>query len=147
MDPFSAEVMGIKIQVAALLERIQQYQLAVDVLETVKSDNLKWVEVIGGRQGQEANRTRILGKTVGVSIKLGELYANQYVMEREKAEESLVWAVETLLREQQRREKEGVKEGEGEWMSPEEIGASFEGSSLCSSSLPKRSEEAGGDGD
>jgi hypothetical protein len=64
---------------------------------------------------------------VGVSVKLGELYANEYVAEKEVAEERLVWAVETVLKELQRREKEGVKHDEGEWMSPEEIGGSLEG--------------------
>jgi hypothetical protein len=48
-------------------------------------------------------------------------------MEKEAAEEKLVWAVETVLREQQRREVEGVKPDEGEWMSSEELGGSLEG--------------------
>jgi hypothetical protein len=35
--------------------------------------------------------------------------------------------VEMVLKEQQRREKEGVKPGEGDWMTPEENGGAFEG--------------------
>jgi hypothetical protein len=127
MDPFSDEIMGVKIQLASLMEKIQQYQKAIDILEIVKRDNLKWVEELGGQLGNEGKRTRVLGKTVGISVKLGELYANEYVSEKELAEERLVWAVETVLKEQQRREKEGVKPGEGEWLSPEEIGGSLEG--------------------
>lgn len=69
----------------------------------------------------------MLAKTVGVSVKLGELYANEYVAQKANAEERLVWAVETVLKEQQRREEEGVKPDEGHWMSPEEIGGSLEG--------------------
>ncbi|KAK6584202.1 hypothetical protein PZA11_003932 [Diplocarpon coronariae] len=126
IDPFSDEIMGVKIQVATLMERIQQYQKAIDVLEIVKADNLKWIEALGSKEGNAGKRTRILGKTIAVSVKLGELYSNQYVLEKEKAEESLVWAVENGLREQQRREKEGVKEGEGDWMSAEELGGTFE---------------------
>ena len=53
--------------------------------------------------------------------------ANEYVVEKEVAEERLIWAVETVLKEQRRRETEGVKPGEGDWMSPEEIGGSLEG--------------------
>jgi hypothetical protein len=127
MDPFSDEIIGVKIQLAALMERIQQFQKAIDILEIVKRDNLRWVEELGGKEGNEGKRTRVLSKTVGVSVKLGELYAGEYVAEKEKAEENLVWAVETVLREQQRRQKEGQKPGEGEWLSPEEIGGSLEG--------------------
>lgn len=126
LDPFSDPIMGIKIQIAELMERIQQYQNAIGVLEIVKSDNLKWIEAFGNRPGLEGNRNRILKKTIQVSVKLGELYSNDYVMEFERAEESLSWAVENTLREQKRRETEGTKEGEGEWMTPEEIGGSME---------------------
>jgi hypothetical protein len=127
MDPFSDEIIGVKIQLAELMERIQQYQKAIAVLEIVKADNIKWTEVLGNKPGNEGKRTRVLQKTIGISVKLGELYSNEYVKESEKAEESLVWAVETVLKEQQRRQIEGTKEGEGEWMSPEEIGGSLEG--------------------
>jgi hypothetical protein len=108
------------------MEKIQQYTKAIDVLEIVKRDCLKWVEELGGQPGNEGKRTRVLGKTVGISVKLGELYANEYVSEKEVAEERLVWAVEMVLKEQQRREIEGVKPGEGDWLSPEEIGGSLE---------------------
>jgi tetratricopeptide (TPR) repeat protein len=126
MDPFSAEIIGIKIQLASLMEKVQQYQKAIDILEIVKSDNMKWVEVLGNVEGNAEKRTRVLGKTVGVSVKLAELYANEHVMKKDKAEECLVWAVETALKEQNRREREGVKLGEGEWMTPEENGGTFE---------------------
>jgi hypothetical protein len=130
MDPFSDEILGVKIQVASLMETVQQYQRAIDILEIVRSDCLKWMDQLGSRPGNEAKRTRILGKTVAISVKLGELYSNEYVMEKELAEERLVWAVETVLKEQQRREVEGVKPEEGPWMSPEEIGGSLEGRSF-----------------
>lgn len=127
MDPFSDEIIGVKIQLASLMEKVQQYKKAIHILEIVKSDNLKWVEQLGGVPGNEGKRTKVLGKTVGVSVKLGDLYANEYVLQKDKAEESLVWAVETVVKEQQRREKEGVKPEEGEWMTPEGNGGAFEG--------------------
>lgn len=116
--------MGVKIELAAFYERIQRFDQAIGVLEIVKGDNLKWMEVLGKNEGNEGKRTKVLGKTVAISVKLGELYSNEYVMEKEKAEECLVWAVETSLKEQQRREKEGVREGN--WLSAEEIGGSME---------------------
>lgn len=69
----------------------------------------------------------MLKQAVAVSIKLGELYSNEYVRDPKAAEERLVWAVETTLREKQRRDTEGVHEDEGDWMSTDEMGASMEG--------------------
>jgi tetratricopeptide (TPR) repeat protein len=126
MDPFSDEIIGVKIQLAALMEKVQQFRRAIDILEIVKRDNLRWVEELGSKPGNEGKRTRVLGRTVGISVKLGELYANQYVDEKEAAEERLVWAVETVLKEQKRRQEEGVKPEEGEWMDPEQIGGTLE---------------------
>lgn len=129
MDPFSDEIIGVKIQLAALFEKCQQFQKAIDVLEIVKADNLKWIEILGDKEGNEGKRTRVLMYTVRVSVKLADLYSNEYVAEKDKAEERLVWGVETVLKEQQRRDKEGVKPGEGDWVSTEEQGASLEGKS------------------
>lgn len=130
LDPFSDEMLGVKIQVASFFEKIHQYQLAIDVLEKVREDCLKWMEKLGGKEGNEGKRTRVLGKTIAISVKLGEHYANPHVGDQEAAEERLVWAVTALLREQKRREDEGAKEGEGQWMSNEEIGGSLEGACL-----------------
>ena len=127
LDPLSDEVMGIRIQVAFFYEKIQQFQGAINVLELLRSDCLKWIEDLGEQKGNEGKRTRVLGKTIAMSVKLGELYANKYVAEQEAAEEKLVWAVTAILKEKKRRDDEGVKEGEGQWLTDEEIGGSFEG--------------------
>lgn len=154
LDHFSDDVMGIKIQVAAWLEKIESYQNAISVLENLLSDCKRWVEVMEksaqegtlpkleappvSKEGEAAvpqepretfwaKRTRLLAKAIGISVKLASLYSDEHVLERELAHERLVWAVETSLRETQRRAKEGLKEGEGAWMSPEEIGGSLEG--------------------
>ena len=65
------------------------------------------------RERNTAKRTRVLAKTVAMSLKLGELYSNPYIHDPTTAEERLVWAVETILKEKQRRETQGVKENEG----------------------------------
>lgn len=127
MDPFSDEVMGVKIQVAGLMEQVQQWGKAVEVLERIRADNLEWVRRFGGKGELKRQRARILAKTVAVSVKLGDLYGHPAIYDRETAEERLVWAVETVLREKQRRQNEGVKEeDEGPWMSDEETGAALE---------------------
>ncbi|KAK6204220.1 hypothetical protein LQW54_008339 [Pestalotiopsis sp. IQ-011] len=163
LDPFSDGVMGIKIQLAAWLEKVGSYKGAIEVLESLLRDCNTWVakmekstrdglidkdgNLIGFTKAPKARteknagkpeeeeedpenlfgkRTRVLGKTVGISVKLGELYADEHVLQSDIAGERLVWAVETVLKELQRRQVQGVKEGEGEWMSPEQIGGALE---------------------
>ena len=153
LDHFSDDVMGIKIQVAAWLEKIESYQNAISVLENLLGDCKRWVEIMeksakegtlpkveprAPKEGEAAapeepledwwaKRARLLAKAVSISVKLANLYSDEHVLERETAHERLVWAVETTLRETQRRAKDGPKEGEGPWMSSEEIGGSLEG--------------------
>ena len=126
MDPFSDEILGVKISLAGFMEKIHQYQRAIDVLEIVRRDCNKWLDTVGKREGREGDRTRVLAKTVGISVKLGELYANEYVGDQDAAEKNLITGVEISLRERKRREDEGVKEGEGPWMSNEEMGGALE---------------------
>ncbi|KAI0179121.1 TPR domain-containing protein [Hypoxylon sp. FL1284] len=161
LDPFSDEVMGVKIQLAAWFQKIGSYKNSISVLESLLRDCKKWVEVmeksvrdglvdssgnladIQNQQGRTAEagseseadakpenlwakRTRILGKSVGISVKLGELLADEHVLQGDAAGEHLVWAVETVLKELQRRQVQGVKEGEGDWMTPEQIGGALE---------------------
>ncbi|KAK4981609.1 hypothetical protein LTR66_009853 [Elasticomyces elasticus] len=143
MDPFSDEILGVKIQVAALMEKIQNFPKAIEVLEIVRGDCLQWVDELGGlitawsgrgvtglttlpSEQNRGKRTRVLGKTVAISVKLADLYANNFVRDKDSAEERLVWAVETVLKEKKRREDEGVTEDEGDWISDSEMGASLE---------------------
>ncbi|EMC92374.1 hypothetical protein BAUCODRAFT_286968 [Baudoinia panamericana UAMH 10762] len=142
MDPFSDEVIGVRIQVGKLMEDVGQFGKAAQVLEISRGDCLEHVrrlearkaEVVAG-EGSVARRTRILAKCVAMSVKLGELYGSPEVYDREMAEERLVWAVETVLRELQRREgvkasegitEEQLVEREGKWMSGSETGAALE---------------------
>ena len=127
MDPMSEEVMGIKIEVAGLMERICNWGKAIEVLERVRADNLRWVELFGEREDLKKKRTFVLGRTVAINVKLAEHYSNPAIWDRDAAEERLVWAVETVLKEKQRRDNEHVNvEEEGEWMSNDEIGAAME---------------------
>ncbi|KAF2403750.1 hypothetical protein EJ06DRAFT_536124 [Trichodelitschia bisporula] len=126
MDPFSDEVLGLRIQIAYFLEKNHNHALAARVLEGVMEACMAWVAREGDKHVTDGQRSRVLGKTVGIGVKLGELYSNPFVDDQEAAEVALVGAVETVLREKQRREKEGVKEGEGDWMSDEEIGGALE---------------------
>ncbi|KAL8799002.1 MAG: hypothetical protein Q9182_006214 [Xanthomendoza sp. 2 TL-2023] len=131
MDPFSDEIFGVKFQMASFFEKqMHQPRMAIEVLERVRRSCLDWETEKGGLEENRGQRTKVLGQCVRMSVKLGELYAGPEIMETEHAEESLVWAVTTLLKEQARREREGVQEGEGEWMNAEEIGGALENQDL-----------------
>jgi tetratricopeptide (TPR) repeat protein len=127
MDPFSDEIVGVKIQIAKLFEDIQQVPKAIQVLERTRADNLAWLEQFGILDRNRERRTKVLARTVAISVKLGELYAHPAVWDRDAAQERLIWAVETVLGESQRRKKLQVKEEEeGKWMSDDEVGAAME---------------------
>ena len=132
MDPFSEEVLGIKYQVSRLMEVVGDIQKAIDVLENIQGQCKDFVEdpERGGHESNKARRHRVLKKMIGVSTKLGELYADDTIGNHEAAEEKLVWAVTTVLKENERRAREGLKEGEGEWLDEDEMGAAFECESL-----------------
>ncbi|KAI2473258.1 hypothetical protein F4781DRAFT_227607 [Annulohypoxylon bovei var. microspora] len=161
LDPFSDEVVGLRIQFAAWFEKIGSYRNSIQVLEALLQDCKQWVELMeksvrdglvdnsgklavastpqsptkeGDSESETptspenlwAKRTRILGKSVGISVKLGELYSDEHVLQGNSAGEHLIWAVETVLKELQRRQAEGVKESEGDWMTSEQIGGALE---------------------
>ncbi len=121
-------MIGVRIQIAAWLEKIGKFQNSIEVLEALLRDCKKWVEKMeksvqdglvdrsgrlvtapttqpnipeeGGDGSAEepenlwAKRTRVLGKSVGISVKLGELYTDDHVLQGDAAGEHLVWAVE-----------------------------------------------------
>ncbi|KAI4162782.1 MAG: hypothetical protein LQ348_007843, partial [Seirophora lacunosa] len=127
LDPLGDPILGVKFQLAAFLEKqLHAPRLAIEVLERVKAHCVAWVDEYGALERQREKRTRVLGQVVRVGVKLGDLYAGPEVMETDRAEESLVWAVTTLLKEQERRQQEGVKEGEEGWIGAEEIGGALE---------------------
>jgi hypothetical protein len=127
MDPFSDEIMGVKYSIAALFEESSHYSLAVDVLEIMRNDCQKWVDEFSQNHFTNGNRSRVMKNMIQINVKLAQLYDIRYVNEPENGEKRLVEAVEMSLREKQRREVEGVKTGEGPWLTDDEMGATLEG--------------------
>ena len=72
IDPFSDEIMGVKIQVAKLMEDVGQIGKAIQVLEILRRDSLEFLRQYGDREHNKTKRTRVLAKCVGMSVKLGE---------------------------------------------------------------------------
>lgn len=164
LDPFSDDVTGIKIQLASWFEnKLNDIKGAIKVLDIVLDEHKEWLNkadrtpeklprapvpgsIVGEgdaaktitKQDSErwfwSARNRVLLKSVQISIKLGELNAHDQVLETDKSHEHLMWGVETALKEFQRRAAEGVKDGEGSWVTPEEVGGAMECKSFRPSS-------------
>ena len=96
---------------------------SVEIAPVEKKDNS---EEEKPKETQWGRRERLLKKAVSTSVKLGELYGSQYVLDAENSHRHLVWAVETALKEFRRRREEGSKPGEDKWLSPTEVGATME---------------------
>ena len=126
MDPFSDEIMGVKYTIAALFEDAGYYSLATDVLEIMRADTQKWMDDFSHKHWNDGNRSRVLKNLVQINVKLGQLYDIKYVNEPENGGKRLVEAVETALAESQRREKNGLYQGEGDFLTSEELGGALE---------------------
>jgi hypothetical protein len=127
MDPFSDEIMGVKYLIAHLFEENGYYAMACDVLEIMRSDCQRWMDEFSDKHWNDGNRARVKKNMVQINVKLGELYNCKYVNEPDDAEKRLVEAVESVLEETQRRKAEGLKPGEGPFMTDDEVGATLEG--------------------
>ncbi|CAI6313536.1 unnamed protein product [Periconia digitata] len=126
LDAFGDHVMAIKYHSALVFERAQMYGEAIKVLEQMRIDCERWLEEESDKHWNDGNRARVLKNMIQATVKLGQLYDIKYVRETKNAEKRLVWAVETMLGELQRREKEGLKPGEGDFMNEAEIGPTLE---------------------
>jgi hypothetical protein len=96
-------------------------------LEIMRNDCQKWVDEFSDKHWTTGNRSRVKKNMVQINLKLGQLYDVRYVNEPENGEKRLVEAVESALKEQQRRERDGVKNGEGPWLTNDEMGGVLEG--------------------
>ncbi|KAK8168038.1 hypothetical protein IWX90DRAFT_511436 [Phyllosticta citrichinensis] len=127
MDPFSDEVLGIRIQMAGFFElKLSSHRSAIDMLELVKNDCYLWMDKLGDKHWTDGKRTRVLIRIMSIHTKLGELYSNQYVKDFNKAEENLQTAISIAIGEKMRRQRDGVKVGEGDWIGDDELGAEME---------------------
>lgn len=153
LHPFSDEVIGIKLQVAMMLEKAGLVKPAIDVLERTKVEALNWVgdmrkkktlqskeaALVSDRKKTEEDKVvvddpeileeqkrireleefedlqqdKTLKKTVGIQMKLAELYSSDYIQDEKKAEQAQVAAVELSLKEMYRRQALGLPVGGG----------------------------------
>ncbi|KAI9887556.1 MAG: hypothetical protein M1823_000647 [Watsoniomyces obsoletus] len=128
MDPMSDEVTGIHIELAGFMEALKQYKVAIRVLEELHKQVVQWIESEGDQPGNVTRRTSLLARMIGVALKQAELYAKQGEQQDKEGKrdsddrsiERLNWALESYMKEQMRREKEGIKPDEDDkWITTE----------------------------
>lgn len=125
VDHFTPEIIYLKVKFASWAENEKAIPMSIQILEHVMSDNNRWIKE-RFKPGKEGQRKDVLLANVRIANKLAELYTDDRVLQIDKAEERLVYAVETIMKEHKRREEEGVKEGEGDWINDEEFVAMLE---------------------
>ena len=135
MDPFGDQYFGMRLKIAAFFEKINTIPKAIELLEHDRQQYIKAVEMLSAREGREERRAQVLFKTIALNAKLAEYYSHEQVQDDEAAEERLVWAVTALLKEQERRRSEGIKESiDNQWISDEQTGGTLEGKATIKSS-------------
>lgn len=128
LHPLSNAVLGIWIEMARFFEKVGNVRQAVDILDRQRQHCLAWIDEHGEEEGNAGGRTRLLQKAIQMGSKIGELYSSPYFPDKQKSGEYLQWSVETMLKENQRRRREGLKGGEGELgITQDEQGAQLEG--------------------
>lgn len=126
MDPYGNEVIAMRVEFARVMEKFNNPAEAILLLTNVKKEGLEWLAKNEHDPKQAGRRTDILKWCCKLSVRIADLYTNPKIADEALVEENLVWAVETSIRESQRRAKEGLREGEGEWLTPDEQGSEYE---------------------
>ncbi|KAL4972743.1 hypothetical protein BDW66DRAFT_143583 [Aspergillus desertorum] len=156
LHPFSDEVLGIKLQVADMLERSGNVTPAIKVLENTKKEILQYVE-LGRKKAAEQKKAqdehmkefekeskqrhaqtdikfkidnpdfidtyeqikaldeydqqqqdKAMKKAVGISLKLGQLYASDHIQDFKKSEAAHESAIELSMNELKYRQSAGL---------------------------------------
>ena len=127
MNPFSPEILGLKMHIAEFHQKYGYSQNAINIFEIVRGDCLKWIELYGDKPENAEMRTRLLRTSVQLSMQLVDCYSDPTIAQHELAEEKITWVLTTLYKEQKRRADAGLKHDEAAgWFSEDENGALLE---------------------
>lgn len=126
MDPYSAEVIGIRLRKAEMLEKFGRAGRAVEVLENVIEECQKKLDNIGIKtdaimQAQNDVRELMLKSIIRSRVKISALCGSDYLREPEKAKTILSDAVGLLVKETQDPQTQGFSENNAAGLSLEEI--------------------------
>ncbi|KAI9715551.1 MAG: hypothetical protein M1828_000803 [Chrysothrix sp. TS-e1954] len=123
LDELSDAILGIWAVFAEYAAFLPSDNMAVSILESRRSDILRWMEVNGDNIHLAGERTRLLNWAVRFGSRIAGIYYERGSTGDQLCEEYRVWCVETTVAELLRRQTEGVKPDEGEFLNADEIGA------------------------
>lgn len=116
LDQTSDNLTGLKIKIGAVYESSGRLDSAIRVYSGLLNEIQG---AINREQVSVDDRTRLLRRAIGTSVKVGDL-SMQVPAYRNKAEPCYTWALETMLKETGRRK------GDTTWLEQETIGGLYE---------------------
>jgi hypothetical protein len=138
MDPFSKEVMGIRIRLAEMLEQFGRAKSSIEVLNSLAKDcqekltELSRGTVLKELKGENAStqeekdlaqHTTILKTIIQVKVKIAGLYDSEFIQDPASAKKTLSEAVGLLVQHTQDPQAKGFHEDNAAGLSLEEIAA------------------------
>lgn len=124
MDPFSPEMLGLKTHIASFFEKLGVLPKAIEILEQLRADCLKWIEWFGDKPENELRRNELMSMSIRLSVTLGRYYLLPSIDQREAAEQMMTWGVTAVLKENRRVREMHSDVGS---MGEDESGAVLEG--------------------
>lgn len=127
MDPYSAEVIGIRLRKAEMLEKFGRAARAVEVLENVVEECQKKLATIDAETQNTAAkstdklRASMLKNVIRCQVKIATLYESDYLRDQERAKATLSDAVGLLVKETQDPQTQGFSENNAAGLPLEEI--------------------------
>lgn len=138
MDPFSKEVMGIRIRLAEMLEHFGRAKSSIEVLNSIVNDCqgkltelsrgtvLKALKDERGSTQEEkdlAQHTAVLRNIIQAKVKIAGLYDSEFIQDPTSAKKTLSEAVGLLVQHTQDSQTKGFHEDNAAGLGLEEIAA------------------------
>ena len=133
MDPFSKEVLGIRIRLAEMFEHFHKVKASIEVTDGIVKDceerltqlsreTVQRALEVGKEQPQE-QQTAILRTIIGIKVHTAQLYMSEYLQDPSSAKKTLSDAIGLLLRHTQDPQTSGFNEHNAAGLSLDEIAA------------------------
>ena len=139
LNPLEPVMLDVRMHISQIFAYFGHYNHAIDNLENMKEKLTEWNERMNMDE-PGPHRTRILRLLVQIDMAMGNIYAGSLVGQQtgwksqngtglddlQSAESCFLSAVKSTLKETERRERQGVKEDEGDWIPDEEVVSTLE---------------------
>lgn len=126
MDPFSKEVMGIRIRWAEMFEKFGRAQGAIEILKAIVTDcEEKLTEIETSVEGEQNTipKGALLKMIIQMKVKAAGIYESEYLQDPHSAKHILSEAVSLLVQETKNPETNGFSEDNAAGLSLAEISA------------------------